>query len=108
MTSHAAVVARGMGKCCVAGCGAVRIDEKGKKFSVGGEVTIAEGGEILTINGSTGEVIKGGAASLIEPELSGEFAEISHGPTVSELSVSEQMRTHLPIPKSQEISEQRV
>ena len=73
MTSHAAVVARGMGKCCVAGCGAIRIDEKAKKFSVGG-ATISEG-DIITINGSTGEVIKG-AAKLIEPELSGEFAEI--------------------------------
>jgi pyruvate,orthophosphate dikinase len=73
MTSHAAVVARGMGKCCVAGCGAIRIDEKAKQFSVGG-VTIKEG-EIITVNGSTGEVIRG-AAKLIEPELSGEFAEI--------------------------------
>ncbi|ADD69562.1 pyruvate, phosphate dikinase [Denitrovibrio acetiphilus DSM 12809] len=73
MTSHAAVVARGMGKCCVAGCGAIKIDEKAKKFSVGSK-TINEG-DIITINGSTGEVING-AAKLIEPELSGEFAEI--------------------------------
>jgi pyruvate,orthophosphate dikinase len=73
MTSHAAVVARGMGKCCVAGCGAVRINDAQKLFTAGG-VTIKEG-EIITINGSTGEVIVG-AAKLIEPELSGEFAEI--------------------------------
>ena len=73
MTSHAAVVARGMGKCCVAGCGAIKIDEKGKTFTVG-SVTIKEG-DIITINGSTGEVING-AAKLIEPELSGEFAQI--------------------------------
>ena len=73
MTSHAAVVARGMGKCCVAGCGAIRINEHQRFFSASG-VTIKEG-EIITINGSTGEVIVG-AAKLIEPELSGEFAEI--------------------------------
>lgn len=73
MTSHAAVVARGMGKCCVAGCGAIRIDEKGKTFAVG-SLTVKEG-DIITVNGSTGEVING-AAKLIEPELSGEFAQI--------------------------------
>lgn len=73
MTSHAAVVARGMGKCCVAGCGAIRIDEKSKKFTVGG--TTVKEGDMLTINGTTGEVIMG-AAKLIEPELSGEFAEL--------------------------------
>jgi len=73
MTSHAAVVARGMGKCCVAGCGAVRINEKEKFFTVG-DLKIGEG-EIITVNGSTGEVING-AAKLIEPELSGEFADI--------------------------------
>lgn len=73
MTSHAAVVARGMGKCCVAGCGALKIDEDRKVFSVGA-TTIKEG-DIITINGSTGEVMKG-AAKLIEPSLSGEFAEI--------------------------------
>lgn len=73
MTSHAAVVARGMGKCCVAGCGSIRINESAKLFNAG-NVTVKEG-DILTINGSTGEVIVG-AAKLIEPELSGEFAEI--------------------------------
>jgi pyruvate,orthophosphate dikinase len=73
MTSHAAVVARGMGKCCVAGCGAVNISEKDKRFSVGGNV-INEG-DFITINGTTGEVILG-LVELIEPSLSGEFAEI--------------------------------
>ncbi len=73
MTSHAAVVARGMGKCCVAGCGSIRINEDSKIFNTG-NVSVKEG-DIITINGSTGEVILG-AAKLIEPELSGEFAEI--------------------------------
>jgi pyruvate,orthophosphate dikinase len=73
MTSHAAVVARGMGKCCVAGCGSLKIDEKKKIFTAGEEV-IKEG-DYITINGSTGEVILG-KVTLVEPELSGEFAEL--------------------------------
>ncbi|MBZ4672383.1 pyruvate, phosphate dikinase [Deferribacterales bacterium Es71-Z0220] len=73
MTSHAAVVARGMGKCCVAGCGALKIDEAKKVFTVGDNVV--KEGDFITINGSTGEVILG-KVTLIEPELSGEFAEI--------------------------------
>ena len=73
MTSHAAVVARGMGKCCVAGCGLLKIDEKKKIFTAGEEV-IKEG-DYITINGSTGEVILG-KVTLVEPELSGEFAEL--------------------------------
>jgi len=73
MTSHAAVVARGMGKCCVAGCGALKIDEKSKKMVVDNE-TVGEN-DIITINGTTGEVILE-KVKLIEPELSGEFAKI--------------------------------
>ncbi|KAA0258545.1 pyruvate, phosphate dikinase [Deferribacter autotrophicus] len=73
MTSHAAVVARGMGKTCVAGCGTIRIDEENKQFEVDGK--IVKEGDFITINGSTGEVILG-KVKLIMPELSGEFAEI--------------------------------
>lgn len=73
MTSHAAVVARGMGKCCVAGCGALKVDEKGKIISV--KNNIIKEHEYITINGSTGEVILG-KVTLVDPELSGEFAEI--------------------------------
>jgi pyruvate,orthophosphate dikinase len=82
MTSHAAVVARGMGKCCVAGCGAIDIDEKNKVFKVGGK-SIKEG-DFITINGSTGEVIVG-EVELIEPTLSGEFSEI--------LKIADEFRT---------------
>ncbi|MFH2036593.1 MAG: pyruvate, phosphate dikinase [Candidatus Zixiibacteriota bacterium] len=71
MTSHAAVVARGMGTCCVAGCEAVRVSESKKRLQVG-KLIIKEG-EVITLNGSTGEVIIG-EVSTIEPELSGEFA----------------------------------
>ncbi len=70
MTSHAAVVARGMGKCCVAGCGEIVIDEVKRTLSVG-EVVVKDG-ESITLNGSTGEVILG-RVDLIQPELSGAF-----------------------------------
>ncbi|MBI1811276.1 MAG: pyruvate, phosphate dikinase, partial [Nitrospirae bacterium] len=70
MTSHAAVVARGMGKCCVAGCGAININESQRYFTVN-TVNIKEG-DYLTLNGTTGEVILG-EAPLITPELTGDF-----------------------------------
>jgi pyruvate,orthophosphate dikinase len=70
MTSHAAVVARGMGKCCVAGCSAVTIDEHSDSFSVNGQVV--RRGDWITLNGSTGEVILG-EAPLIQPKWSKDF-----------------------------------
>jgi len=73
MTSHAAVVARGMGKCCVAGCTAVNIDEKKKVFNVGSQV-IREG-DYISLNGTTGEVILG-QVPLIQPEMTGSFNTI--------------------------------
>lgn len=72
MTSHAAVVARGMGKCCVSGAETVRVNAKKKQFQVG-KLIIKEG-EVITLNGSTGQIIQGKVAT-IEPELSGEFNE---------------------------------
>lgn len=73
MTSHAAVVARGMGKCCVAGAGDIQIDYKGKKFKVG-STTVKEGGWI-SLNGSSGKVFEG-KIPTIEPKLSGNFATL--------------------------------
>ncbi len=73
MTSHAAVVARGWGKCCVAGAGAIHIDEKGGAFTVGGQ-TYGRG-DLISIDGATGEVFSG-AISTIAPELSGNFARV--------------------------------
>jgi pyruvate,orthophosphate dikinase len=73
MTSHAAVVARGMGKPCVAGCSAIDINEKTKTMTVGQKQY--GDGDFITLNGSTGEVIEGQVA-LIKPELSGEFGEL--------------------------------
>ncbi|MFB6231894.1 MAG: pyruvate, phosphate dikinase [Salinibacter sp.] len=71
MTSHAAVVARGWGKPCVAGCDDIVVDHEQKSFT-NGEVTVEEG-DWISIDGSTGDVIRG-QQPLIEPELTGSFA----------------------------------
>jgi pyruvate,orthophosphate dikinase len=71
MTSHAAVVARGMGKPCVSGAGSLRIDYHAQTMSAGG-VTLKKG-DILTIDGGSGQVIAG-AVPMVKPELTGEFA----------------------------------
>jgi pyruvate,orthophosphate dikinase len=73
MTSHAAVVARGMGKTCVAGCESIRVDEHAKQFTVNGMVV--KEGDWISINGSTGEVIKG-QVPTIDSALSGDFATL--------------------------------
>jgi len=73
MTSHAAVVARGMGRACVAGAGDILIDHENNMFSVG-DVTV-HSGEVITIDGSLGEVIKGDVPTIL-PELSKDFSEL--------------------------------
>ncbi|MCA3308581.1 MAG: pyruvate, phosphate dikinase [Roseomonas sp.] len=73
MTSHAAVVARGMGRPCVAGCGGITVDYNNQYLSAGG-VRI-EAGQILTLDGATGEVFIGSVA-MVEPQLSGDFATL--------------------------------
>jgi pyruvate,orthophosphate dikinase len=73
MTSHAAVVARGMGKPCVSGVGSIRIDYKAKTLTVGG-VTL-KAGDVITVDGSTGQVIQG-EVKMLQPELSGDFAAL--------------------------------
>jgi pyruvate, orthophosphate dikinase len=70
MTSHAAVVARGMGKACICGCEALKIDLKAKQFTIGD--TIVNYGDIITIDGSSGEIMLG-EIPMIDPELSDEF-----------------------------------
>ena len=72
-TSHAAVVARGMGKCCVAGAGEVKIDEKARQFTVNG--TVVKEGDWITLDGGTGEVFLG-KLELEQPEVSGDFATL--------------------------------
>lgn len=73
MTSHAAVVARGMGKCCVSGCTEIKVDEAGKKLVIG-ENAFTEG-DFISLDGSTGEVLKG-EVKTVPPELSGDFGTI--------------------------------
>jgi pyruvate,orthophosphate dikinase len=73
MTSHAAVVARGMGKPCVSGAGALRVDYRAQTMSASG-VTLKKG-DTLTIDGSTGQVLKG-EVPMLEPAMSGEFATL--------------------------------
>ncbi len=73
MTAHAAVVARGMGRPCVSGAGALRINYASNSFTASGKTV--NKGDVLTIDGSTGAVILG-AVPTIEPDLSGEFATL--------------------------------
>ena len=73
MTSHAAVVARGMGKCCVSGCGEINMDEENKKFTLAGK-TFHEGDE-LSLDGSTGNIYDGLIATK-DAEIAGEFGRI--------------------------------
>ncbi|RLD73365.1 MAG: pyruvate, phosphate dikinase [Bacteroidetes bacterium] len=73
MTSHAAVVARGMGKCCVSGAGGVKIDYKARTIEMEGKVY--KEGEFISLNGSTGEVYDG-QIKTVDPELSGDFGKL--------------------------------
>ncbi len=73
MTSHAAVVARGWGRCCVAGAGEIQIDEKGRKIKVAGKTFTRQ--DVLSIDGSTGEVMVGEVATQ-SPKLSSDFTKI--------------------------------
>jgi pyruvate,orthophosphate dikinase len=73
MTSHAAVVARGWGRCCVAGAGEIHIDARQRRLTVNGKVFTAD--DVLSLDGSTGEVLEGSVATTT-PKLSGDFARI--------------------------------
>jgi len=73
MTSHAAVVARGMGKCCVSGCGDIAMDEENKQFTLGGK-TYHEG-DYISIDGSTGNIYDG-VIPTVDASIAGEFGRI--------------------------------
>ena len=73
MTSHAAVVARGMGECCVSGCGDIVMDEENKQFHLGGK-TIKEG-DFISIDGTTGNIYEGKIAT-VDAQISGDFGRI--------------------------------
>jgi pyruvate,orthophosphate dikinase len=73
MTSHAAVVARGMGKCCVSGCGEIKMDEENKKFELDGKTYVE--GDVISIDGSTGKIY-GEAVATVDATIAGEFGRI--------------------------------
>jgi pyruvate,orthophosphate dikinase len=74
MTSHAAVVARGMGKCCVAGCSDIKVNYANQEFTAR-DGQVLKKGDIITLDGSSGEVMKG-EVPTVQPELSGEFGQL--------------------------------
>ena len=73
MTSHAAVVARGMGKCCVSGCGEIKMDEANKKFELAGKTYVE--GDWISLNGSTGDIYDG-AVPTTDATIGGEFGRV--------------------------------
>ncbi len=73
MTSHAAVVARGMGECCVSGCGDIKMDEVNKKFELGGK--IFNEGDAISIDGTTGNIYEG-IIPTVDAQIAGEFGRI--------------------------------
>jgi len=74
MTSHAAVVARGMGKCCVAGCGDIKVDYANQCFTAKNGVVVNKG-DVITLDGSLGEIMLG-AVPTVTPELTGDFGKL--------------------------------
>jgi pyruvate, orthophosphate dikinase len=98
MTSHAAVVARGIGKCCISGAGALKINYKKRTMIVDGKEY--HEGDWISLNGTTGNIIEGKVAT-IEPELSGEFAELM---TLSSNYTTMQVRANADTPKDAKIA----
>ena len=98
MTSHAAVVARGMGKCCVSGAGALQIDYKLRTMTVDGKKF--NEGDFISLNGTTGEVYEGKIAT-IDPELSGYFGELM---TIADKYKRMAVRTNADTPKDAQIA----
>jgi pyruvate,orthophosphate dikinase len=98
MTSHAAVVARGMGKCCVSGAGSLKIDYKARTLTVDGEVF--EEGAWISLNGSTGEVYEGQIATK-DPDMSGDFGKLMD---LSEKHTKMAVRTNADSPKDSHVA----
>ena len=92
-TSHAAVVARGMGKCCVSGAGEIKVDYKARTVEMGGKVY--KEGDWISLNGSTGEVYDG-QVPTVAPDLSGDFATIMN---LAEKYTKVDVRTNADTPK---------
>ena len=98
MTSHAAVVARGMGKCCVSGAGGVKVDYKARTMNIDG-ITYKEG-DWISLNGSTGEVYAD-KIPTIDPELSGDFGELMD---LCDKHTKMLVRTNADTPKDAEVA----
>ena len=98
MTSHAAVVARGMGKCCVSGAGAIKINYKEKTMTIDG--IVYNEGDWISLNGSTGEVYEG-KIQTIDPELSGDFGKLME---LSEKYTKMAVRTNADSPKDAKVA----
>jgi pyruvate, orthophosphate dikinase len=98
MTSHAAVVARGMGKCCVSGTGGIKIDYKTRSFVADGKVF--KEGDWISLNGSTGEVYEGKVTTM-NPDLSGDFGLIME---LSDKYTRMHVRTNADTPKDAQIA----
>ncbi|MEG2396824.1 MAG: pyruvate, phosphate dikinase [Oscillospiraceae bacterium] len=93
MTSHAAVVARGMGTCCVSGCGEIKMDEENKKFTLAGKTYVE--GDYISLDGSTGNIY-GEAIPTVPASISGEFDRIM---TISDKYRTLNVRTNADTPK---------
>ena len=98
MTSHAAVVARGIGKCCISGAGALKVDYKSRSMFVDGKEY--HEGDWISLNGSTGNIIDGKVATK-EPELTGEFGEIME---LADRYATMKVRTNADTPKDASIA----
>jgi pyruvate,orthophosphate dikinase len=98
MTSHAAVVARGMGKCCVSGAGSLVIDYKTRTLVVDGK--LFKEGDFISLNGTTGEVYEGKIATR-DPELSGDFGKLM---TIADKYTRMSVRTNADTPKDAQIA----
>ena len=98
MTSHAAVVARGMGKCCVSGAGALNIDYKARTVEIDG--VVLKEGDYISLNGSTG-VVYNGKVETKAAELSGDFAELM---TLADKYTRLQVRTNADTPHDAEVA----
>jgi len=98
MTSHAAVVARGMGKCCISGVGALKIDYKSRTMGINGKVY--NEGDWISLNGSLGNIYEGNLAT-VEPELSGEFGEVME---LADKFATMKVRTNADTPKDAKIA----
>ncbi len=98
MTSHAAVVARGMGKCCVSGAGGIKIDYKERTLTC--DDVVFKEGDFISLNGTTGEVFKGKRATK-EAEMSGDFDELM---TLADKKARMQVRTNADTPHDAQVA----